>query len=69
MRFMRWTLVLLLTTLPLMACGDDRNGACEECANDDDCESGLTCQLFRDGSGATFDLCGDANPAMTCPAR
>jgi hypothetical protein len=61
-------MLLLLAVLPLAGCGDDSNSACEECVNDEDCESGLTCQMFRDNpSGNILNLCGDANPAMTCP--
>ena len=68
MRRAPWLFAVVLMTLTLGACGDDGNSACERCTGDEDCEAGLTCQLFRDGSGATFDLCGDANPAMTCPS-
>ena len=50
-------------------CGADKNVACEPCANSDDCESGLTCQLFEDSNGVTRNLCGDTRPNMVCPAR
>ncbi len=65
----RWTLpLLLLAAIPLAGCGN-RNSACEPCVNVDDCESGLTCLQFVDESGNTRNLCGDANPDMTCPAN
>jgi hypothetical protein len=65
----RWMLVLLLAALPLAGCGRDRNSACEACTNDEDCETGLTCQMFRNtADGNILFLCGDANPIMTCPA-
>jgi hypothetical protein len=61
-------LLLLLLAMPLAACGDDSNTACEPCTADEDCQSGLTCQMFRRTDGFILNLCGDANPAMTCPA-
>lgn len=69
MRPSRWLLVLMFAALPLAGCGDNRNSACEPCSNVDDCEAGLTCQQFRDANGDIRNLCGDANPNMTCPAR
>ena len=69
MRSSRWMLVLMLAVMPLAGCGDDGNSACEPCDNVDDCEAGLTCQQFSDASGAIRNLCGDANPNMTCPGR
>jgi hypothetical protein len=68
MRSSRWILALLLAALPLAGCGSNKQSACEACANDEECESGLTCQAFRDANGNILNLCGDANPAMTCPA-
>lgn len=68
MRASRWMLLLVLAALPLAGCGSDRNRACEPCSNVDDCESGLTCQQFQNpDTGAIRNLCGDANPNMTCP--
>ena len=67
MRSKRWMLMLLLAALPFAACGSNRNSACEACTNVDDCEQGLTCQQFRDNNGNIRNLCGDANPNMTCP--
>ena len=69
MRSSRWLLVALLAVMPLAGCGDDGNSACEPCSNVDDCESGLTCQQFSDSSGNIRNLCGDANPNMTCPGN
>jgi hypothetical protein len=69
MRSSRWLLVVLLAVMPLAGCGDDGNGPCEPCSNVDDCEAGLTCQQFQDGSGNIRNLCGDANPNMTCPGN
>ncbi len=69
MRHSRWFLLLAaLAVFPLGGCGDKGNTACEPCANAADCQSGLTCQMFRLPSGDILNLCGDANPAMTCPA-
>ena len=65
----RWLLVLLLAVSPLAGCGDNGNSACEACSNVDDCESGLTCQQFRDSNGNIRNLCGDANADMVCPPR
>lgn len=68
MRSSRWMLMLLLlAAMPLAGCGDSGNSACEACTNVGDCESGLTCQQFRDSGGNIRNLCGDANPNMTCP--
>lgn len=67
MRSSRWMLLLILAAMPLAGCGNNRNSACEPCTNGDDCESGLTCQQFSDSRGAIRNLCGDANPNMTCP--
>ena len=70
MRTSRWMLMLLLlAAMPLAGCGDDKSSSCEACTNVDDCESGLTCQQFRDANGNIRNLCGDANPNMTCPAN
>jgi len=69
MRSSRWMLLLILAAMPLAGCGSDRNSACEPCTNVDDCESGLTCQQFSDASGNIRNLCGDANPNMTCTNR
>jgi hypothetical protein len=67
-RWRRFLLVLLLAALPLTACGGVRNRECEPCANAEDCEIGLFCQIFRDGSGNPVNLCADANLNTTCLA-
>lgn len=63
----RWILVVLLAAIPLASCGGVRNQACEPCANAEDCEIGLFCQIFRDGSGNPVNLCADADLNTTCP--
>jgi hypothetical protein len=65
MRLTRGLLLLVLLALPLAACGKGK--ACDPCDNVDDCDSGLTCQQFFDSRGNIRNLCGDANPFMTCP--
>ena len=64
----RILMLLLLAALPFAGCGDSGNNACEECVDDSDCETGLTCQIFRQSDGFVINLCGDTNPLMTCPA-
>ena len=60
--------MLLLAAMPLAACGSNRNTACEPCTNDEDCESGLICQQFRDAIGNIRNLCADFN-TETCSVR
>ena len=69
MKKSRRLLAALILAAPLAGCGADKNSACEPCANTDDCETGLTCQLFEDPAGATRNLCGDTSPNMVCPSR
>ena len=69
MRFSRSSLLLLLAVLPLAGCEAGKNKACEPCSNVSDCETGLTCQIFRDASQNEVNLCGDAGANMTCPPR
>jgi hypothetical protein len=73
--------LITLAVLALPGCGGSgdvntppttlasRGKACDSCATNADCESGLTCQQFRNAAGSIITLCGDANPNMTCPAR
>jgi hypothetical protein len=69
-RIRRWSLIVLLAAVPLGGgCGADKSLACEPCSNTEDCEAGLTCQLFEDSAGNTRNLCGDASPNMVCPSR
>jgi len=66
MRTSRWMLMLLLASvLPFAGCSS-KGGACDACDNVDDCESGLTCQIFNLSNGDIRNLCGDANPNMRC---
>jgi hypothetical protein len=48
MRRRRAILILLLAALPVLACssGDE----CDSCDSDDDCQGGLVCARFNDGS-------------------
>lgn len=62
-------LIPLLAAMPLAGCGGDKSRACEPCTNADDCEIGLTCQLFRDANENVINLCGDASLNMICPPR
>lgn len=62
-------LVPLLAAMPLASCGGAKNRACEPCSNVDDCETGLTCQIFRDANANPVNLCGDASTNMICPAN
>jgi hypothetical protein len=62
-------LMLLLIAVPLAGCGGDKSRACEPCTNADDCEAGLTCQVFSDLNQNPVNLCGDASPNMVCPPR
>jgi hypothetical protein len=66
-RAWRRILAVLMAAAPLAGCGGVRNQACEPCSNAEDCEVGLFCQIFRDGSGNPVNLCADAAPNTTCP--
>jgi hypothetical protein len=46
-RRLGWILAGLLV-LPLAGCNS--GGECDICSSDDDCDSGLTCSRFDDGS-------------------
>lgn len=72
-------LINLTVELRPQSCGNSRmvgelssapgqGGACAPCGSSADCRAGLTCQQFRDSAGNVRNLCGDANPNMTCPA-
>ena len=66
LRSSRW---LLLLAVALSGCEAGKNKACEPCTNVSDCETGLTCQIFRDASQNEVNLCGDASTNMLCPPR
>ena len=69
MRTSRWMLMLAARGHAARGLRRRQQQPCEPCTNVDDCESGLTCQQFRDANGNIRNLCGDANPNMTCPAN
>jgi hypothetical protein len=52
-----------LLILPLVGCnnGDE----CDTCSSDDDCQSGLVCSTFSDGS----QRCGSGVGASSCRVR
>jgi hypothetical protein len=56
----RALLILLLAALPVLGCtsGDE----CDTCDSDDDCQEGLVCSTFDDGSRR----CGSGLGATTC---
>ena len=60
MRRRRAILILLMAALPVLACssGDE----CDTCDSDDDCQDGLVCSTFGDGSRR----CGSGLGATTC---
>jgi hypothetical protein len=53
-------LILLMAALPVLACssGDE----CDSCDSDDDCQDGLVCARFNDGSMH----CASGLGATTC---
>jgi hypothetical protein len=59
----RFFLLMILLALPLAACnsGDE----CDTCSSDDDCQTGLVCSRFSDGSMR----CGTGVGASTCRVR
>jgi len=54
---------LVLLTLPL-ACGSSGE-ECDTCSSDDDCNAGLVCSSFSDGSRR----CGTGVGGTTCRVR
>jgi len=60
----RWLLVLILfLALPLAGCSSGEE--CDTCSTDEDCEAGLVCTEFSDGSMR----CGSGLGASTCKVR
>jgi hypothetical protein len=47
-RVRAWGLLVALT-LPVSSCGSE-GGECDRCSSDDDCNGGLVCSTFDDGS-------------------
>jgi hypothetical protein len=60
MRLSRSVLALMLCALSLWGCssGDE----CDKCTSDDDCQQGLVCTEFSDGS----KRCGSGDGVTTC---
>jgi hypothetical protein len=57
----RLSALLLLVALPLVGCS--RQGEeCDTCTSDDDCNGGLVCTTFSDGS----HRCGSGVGSTTC---
>lgn len=54
---------VLTTTLAMYGCGssdDEHHGACSPCEQTSDCDSGLSCFTFNDGSTRCAENAGDA---------
>ena len=59
MKLSRLVLVLLCA-LPMLSCSD--GGDCDKCSSDDDCNAGLVCVRFNDGS----NRCGSGEGTTQC---
>ena len=59
MKLSRLVLVVLCA-LPLLSCSD--GGECDKCSSDDDCNAGLLCSTFNDGSMR----CGSGEGTTQC---
>jgi hypothetical protein len=55
--------VLVLLTTVLFSCGSGNE--CDKCSSDDDCNTGLVCSSFSDGS----TRCGVGDGSTTCRTR
>ena len=62
MRRSRFLLAAVLALLPIVSC--TRGNECDRCETDDDCQDGLVCSEFSDGSMR----CGTGG-ATTCRVR
>jgi hypothetical protein len=62
MRRSRFLLAVVLALLPVVSC--TRGNECDRCETDDDCQDGLVCSEFSDGSRR----CGTGG-ATTCRVR
>ena len=60
MRRRRLLLILLMAALPVVGCGS--GDECDTCTEDSDCEGGLLCTTFNDGSRR----CGSGVGATSC---
>jgi hypothetical protein len=60
-RLCRLGFLAALVALPLVSCGSE----CDTCSSDADCEEGLVCARFSDGS----QRCGSGVGASTCRVR
>jgi hypothetical protein len=56
-------ILLALAALPLVSCNN--GGECDTCSSDADCEAGLVCSRFSDGS----QRCGSGVGASSCKVR
>ena len=62
MRRSRFLLAAVLALLPIVSC--TRGNECDRCETNDDCQDGLVCSTFSDGSMR----CGTGG-ATTCRVR
>jgi hypothetical protein len=59
----RWLAVAVLALLPLAGC--TKGNECDSCSSDTDCQDGLVCSTFDDGS----KRCGTGTGATQCRVR
>ena len=57
-------LLLALLAVPVSGCRST-GGECDKCSSDDDCDPGLTCSSFSDGS----KRCASGIGVTTCTGR
>lgn len=60
MKLSRMVLVVALCALPLLSCSE--GDECDECNTDDECDQGLVCSEFSDGS----KRCGSGEGVTSC---
>ena len=53
-------ILVVLCALPMLSCSD--GGECDKCTSDDNCNSGLVCVRFGDGS----TRCGSGEGTTQC---